>query len=96
MRLGILWRLDDAEPDTIILTRVVPGSPAAIAGLRVGDRVYQVDGRDFDDQDAFLQLVGEADDTLSLTFERLGQLDTAVLRLPEREPGVAEMLAATQ
>ena len=33
LRWGILWRVDDAEPGTVILTHVVPGSPAARAGL---------------------------------------------------------------
>lgn len=98
MRLGIIWRLDDAEPDTIILTRVVPGSPAAVAGLRGGDRVYQADGRDFADQDAFPRIVGQADDSLALTFERRGRLDTAVLRLrfPERERATAGMVVLAE
>ena len=55
LRWGIAWRLDDAEPGTIVLTYVVPGSPAANAGLRVGDRVYQVGGRDFADEATFVQ-----------------------------------------
>jgi len=33
LRLGITWRVDDAEPGTIILTHVVPGTPAARAWL---------------------------------------------------------------
>ncbi len=33
LRLGIAWRVDDAEPGTVCWTRVVPGSPAARAGL---------------------------------------------------------------
>lgn len=96
MRLGITWRLDDAEPDTIILTRVVPGSPAAVAGLRRGDRVYRADGRNFADQDAFLRIVGEADDSLSLTFERQGRLNTAVLRFLEREKDAAGMIVVAE
>ena len=50
LRLGISWRVDDAEPGTIILTHVVPGSPAARAGLLAGDRIYQIAGRDFADE----------------------------------------------
>ena len=46
-RLGITWRGDDAEPGVSILTRVLPGSPADAAGLRAGDRIYQIGGRDF-------------------------------------------------
>ena len=33
LRLGIVWRVDEAEPGTIILTHVVPGTPAARAGF---------------------------------------------------------------
>ena len=46
LRLGITWRSDDAEPGTVVLTHVLADSPAATAGLRAGDRVYQVDGQE--------------------------------------------------
>ena len=32
LRWGIVWRVDDAEPAAVILTHVVPGSPAARRG----------------------------------------------------------------
>jgi hypothetical protein len=41
-RLGITWREDEAEPQSVILARVVPGSPADRAGLRVGQRIYKI------------------------------------------------------
>ena len=44
IRLGITWRDDEAEPDSVIVARVVPGSPADRAGLRVGERIYQING----------------------------------------------------
>ena len=56
LRLGISWRSDDAEPDTVILSQVAANSAAAAAGLRVGDRIYRVGGRDFADDAAFAQL----------------------------------------
>ena len=37
VRLGISWRTDDAEPGSVIVNRVINGSPADLAGLRVGD-----------------------------------------------------------
>jgi Do/DeqQ family serine protease len=43
-------RLD--RPVGVLLSRVVPGSPAARAGLRVGDVVYAVDGKEVGDEDA--------------------------------------------
>ena len=79
MRLGVTWREDDAEPGTVILTHIVTGSPAANAGLRAGDRIYQVAAQDFADGDAFVGLVGNASDTLQLLVERDGQLRTVVV-----------------
>jgi hypothetical protein len=79
LRLGITWRLDEAEPGTVILTRVLDGSPAAKAGALVGDRIYRVAGRDFADQEAFLDLVRKPVDALPLLIERDGQLRTVVL-----------------
>lgn len=38
-RLGLTWRTDDAEPDSVILTQVIPHSPAALAGLKPLDRL---------------------------------------------------------
>ncbi len=82
MRLGIAWRTDEAEPGTVILTHVVAGSPAAEAGLQVGDRIYRATGRDFADEDALLELVKTSGDLLTLLVERDGQLRTVVVQLP--------------
>jgi C-terminal processing protease CtpA/Prc len=38
-RLGLSWRTDDAEPDRVIVTQVIPHSPAALAGLKPLDRI---------------------------------------------------------
>ncbi len=72
-------KVDDAEPGTIILTYVVPGSPAARAGLEVGDRIYQVAGEDFADDAEFAQRAKAHLGPMELTVERDGQIRTAVL-----------------
>ncbi len=82
MRLGISWREDEAEPGTLILSRVVSGSAAQLAGLRVADRIYEVDGLEFRDGNEFLQLLSELPDSLELLIERRGQLRTVTLNLP--------------
>jgi hypothetical protein len=46
-RLGVAWREDSAEPGSVFLTRVVPDTPAAVAGLAVGDRIYELNGQPF-------------------------------------------------
>ena len=86
LRWGILWRVDDAEPGVVILTHVVPGSPAARAGLGAGDRIYQVAGRDFADEAAFAQLAKTLTAPLQLLVERDGRLRVVVLQLPQVEP----------
>ena len=86
LRLGINWRVDDAEPGTIILTRVVPGSPAAGAGLRRGDRVYRIAGRALADQAQFARLAADLPEPLELVVERDGQLRTVVLYFKTEPP----------
>jgi S1-C subfamily serine protease len=72
-----------------MLTRVVPGSAAAQAGLAARDRVYQVDGRDFADGQEFGQLVTGAAGPVCLLVERQGVLQTHTLRPLEVLLGVA-------
>jgi C-terminal processing protease CtpA/Prc len=86
LRWGIMWRVDDAEPAAVILTHVVPGSPAARAGLSVGDRVYRVAGRDFADENEFLELAKTLAMPIQLLVERDGRLRVIVLQLPQAEP----------
>jgi hypothetical protein len=86
LRLGIAWRVDDAEPGTIILTHVVPGSPAARAGLLSGDRIYQIAGRDFADESAFLEMVKTLSDPLELLVDRDGKLRTVMIQIKPAEP----------
>jgi hypothetical protein len=74
IRLGISWRVDDAEPTAVILNRVVPGTPAAEAGLLVGDRIYQVNGRSFSSPEEFRGLLVEAGPTIELLVERSGRI----------------------
>jgi C-terminal processing protease CtpA/Prc len=86
LRWGVLWRVDDAEPGAVILTHVVPGSPAAQAGLRVEDRIYQVGGRDFADEAAFALLAKSLSKPVQLLVERNGRLRTVTLQSQQAEP----------
>lgn len=81
LRVGIMWRVDEAEPRTAILTYVVPGSPAARAGLQADDRIYQVNGRDFADDEELLKLLGTLPSPIRLRVERNGQVRTVDLQL---------------
>ena len=86
LRWGMMWRVDDAEPDAVILTYVVSGSSAAKAGLVPGDRIYQVGGRDFADEATFVRLTKTAAESLPLLVERDGRLRRVTLQSRQAEP----------
>ena len=86
LRWGMTWRVDDAEPGTIVLTHVVRGSSAARAGLAAGDRVYQVGGHDFADEAAFVGLTKTRAESLPLLVERDGRLRRVTLQSRQTEP----------
>jgi membrane-associated protease RseP (regulator of RpoE activity) len=87
LRFGFLWRLDDAEPRTVVLTQVIPGTPAAKAGLEAEDRILDVDGRSFADEKELAARLDKAAGGLRFRIDRNGrlrvievQLETASIR----------------
>ena len=74
VKLGIAWRVDDAEPDAVLLVRIAPGSPADRAGLRIYDRIYEVDGRRFATSDEFRQLANSLPTPLEFLVETQGKI----------------------
>jgi hypothetical protein len=86
LRWGMAWRVDDAEPGVVILTHVVPGTPAARAKLRIGDRICQVAGRDFVDETDFVRAMKGLLDRLPLLVERDGRMQTVILQVREAAP----------
>jgi C-terminal processing protease CtpA/Prc len=76
VRLGISWRTDDAEPATVIVNRVTPGSAAERAGLRVGDRIYRIGDQEFARGEEFRQRAVSTAGPLSLEVETAGQVRT--------------------
>ena len=77
--------MDEAEPGTIILTRVVAGLPAARAGLRAGDRIHRISGHDVGDEAEFARLAGTLPEPLRLLIERDGRLSTVEVHV-DTEP----------
>jgi hypothetical protein len=71
VRLGIAWRTDETEPASVIINRLTPGSPADAAGLRSGDRIYKINGREFATGDEFRELA------TTLPFPLVMEVDTA-------------------
>ena len=86
LRWGITWRLDEAEPGMVVLSHVVPGSPAARAEIAAGDRIYRVAGRDFKNEAEFVRLVSDRDTQMRLLVERDGRMRIVTLRLDIKEP----------
>jgi putative radical SAM enzyme (TIGR03279 family) len=71
------------KPAGVVLKAVHKGSPAAEAGLKVGDKILEINGMPIDD---FLDLyVASFDQTYVMKYERGGAAQTADF---EREPGV--------
>lgn len=87
VRLGLSWRSDDCEPGTLMVARVVPGSPAERAGLHVADRILAIGGRSFANGEEFQELASATTSPIELTRERLGQIRVVKLEIPS-EAGV--------
>ena len=80
-RVGITWSVDEAEPGTVVLRRVLEGSPAYIAGLRAGDRIYAIGGKRFRSSSEFRDKMAQATDGLKITMERRGHVRVVKLRV---------------
>jgi hypothetical protein len=90
-KLGIVWREEEAEPGSVMLISIVPGSPAARAGLRPLDRVYAVNGQAFNSGDDLRQLLAAATVPYELSVERVGQVRAAkIVPLPGAAPVPAD------
>ena len=72
--VGISWSSDDAEPRSVIVLRVVPDSPADRAGIKVDDRIEQVNGKDFSSSDEFDHLLATEPSPLEMAVESHGQI----------------------
>lgn len=79
VRIGIAWLRDEAEPSVAMVRRIYPGSPAALAGVTAGDRIYTVDDSSFGSDAEFESLLHAARGSTSLVLERDGRFRTVVL-----------------
>ncbi|HBP22372.1 MAG TPA: hypothetical protein DEA08_31900 [Planctomycetes bacterium] len=72
--------------DGVTVEVVRAGSIAARAGLRVGDRIRSLDGRQIGDFEDLREAVGAARGAVSIELTREGQPLTVVARFPGRKP----------
>jgi hypothetical protein len=82
-RWGIGSRPDPGEPGSAVIVRVELGSPAAAAGLLVGDRIVAIEGAGIASHDALLAGLRGADGQVVVDVDRAG----TITRLELREPG---------
>ena len=85
MRLGVSWRHDHGNPDTPMISRVIPGSPAELAGLRYTDRIHTINGASWKDSDGTGNPFDGVPFPIDIQYERNGRLYFTTLVLPEVE-----------
>jgi carboxyl-terminal processing protease len=86
----------DTSTDDLIISRVIPGSPAEEEGLQEGDIITAVDGTDItgmDFSDARALIVGEEGTEVTITIERDGEtMDVTLTRRQVSDTVNAEMI----
>ena len=81
-RVGISWRSDEAEPDSVLIVRIVPGSLAYDAGLKTGDRLYEVGGKIIKDSPQLAETLKTTEGDVDLLVERNGKIQPVSIHLP--------------
>lgn len=74
MRWGIRLAGDVAEPNTAVVGSVVPGSPAARAGIKPDDRIYAIAGNLFAGEQEAAELLRSLPEPIPLLVEQQGLL----------------------
>jgi regulator of sigma E protease len=84
-KIGVYFWTDPVIGD------IAGGSPAAIAGLRSGDRILKVNGEDFPYSAALFRIIRDQPPVLSLEFERNGESLKTDLMVSYTEEGAADI-----
>ncbi|MDB5391245.1 MAG: peptidase [Planctomycetaceae bacterium] len=90
IRIGLNWREDPAEPGTVAINLLEAGSPSDLAGLKINDRIWQINGQDFKNGVELREKLMAAPSPVSLLIERQGQLKIATLEIPDNKKPAIE------
>ncbi len=90
IRIGINWRDDSAEPGVVAINLLEIGSPADVAGLKVNDRILQVNGQNFSNSEECRDLLLKSPSPIPLLIEREGRFQNVSLDIPEDPVAKAE------
>lgn len=74
VRVGIGWAADSAVPDGLVIIRIIADSPAARAGLKVGDVVWRVSGDPITSEDDFRRHLQNDPGPIPFQIERSGRI----------------------
>jgi C-terminal processing protease CtpA/Prc len=83
IRIGINWREDPAEPGVVAINLLESGSPADTAGLKLNDRILQINDQDFANSEECRGLLLKSQSPVLLLIEREGQFKKLMLNIPE-------------
>jgi hypothetical protein len=86
VRMGVTWRTDEAEPNSVFVVQLYRGAPLARAGVRVGDRIYAVGGRELRSSDEFADRLRQQTFPFELLVEHNGAVKTLVVRGTNEAP----------
>ncbi len=79
IRVGCKTQTDEAEPGCAIVTEVTAGTPADVAGLRVGQRIWQIAGEPMSKPDSAAALFTAAS-PVEVQIEESGRIRTLMLK----------------
>ncbi|MGI9428107.1 MAG: M20/M25/M40 family metallo-hydrolase [Bythopirellula sp.] len=84
-KLGLSWRADPAEPHSVYVTRVVPYSPADLAGIKMHDRLHTLNNQPIAGPEALLdsvqQLLDNGEELLYYRIESRGAIRDVTVNL---------------
>lgn len=91
IRLGAGWRDDAALPNLVVITQVIAESPAARAGVEVGDVILQLGGRPLTSSEEMRQRIASEAAPFHLQIEREGRIrEVTVEVIEERQVAAAK------